>query len=62
VVLVDGEGSPFRLTDGAARTVSCAQSLHGLFDTSDFLVVDEEDFGVATVAIVVAERLDDIWL
>lgn len=60
-VLVEGEGSPFRLTVGAASTVSCAQSLHGLFDTSDFFVVEEEDFVGPTVATVVAERFDDIW-
>lgn len=41
--------------------VSCAQSLHGLFDTLEFFGVVEEDFLGATVGTVVAERLDDIW-
>jgi len=52
------EGSFFRFTDGAARTVSCAQSLHGLFGSSFFANVDDLDFEGATVAVVVAERFD----
>ena len=59
--VVDGNGSPFRFTDGAARMVSCAHSLHGLFETLEFFGVVDEDFLGATVGTVVAERLDDIW-
>src|SRR5436309_13148451 len=60
-----GLKSPFRLTVGAARTVSWAQSLHGLLEISFFVV--KVDFEVPTVAVVVAERLEivvvfeDIW-
>jgi len=58
---VDGSvlGSPFRFTEGAARTVSCAQSLHGLFDIF-FFDVDDEAFDGPTVGVVVAERLDTV--
>ena len=46
-----------RLTDGAANTVSWAQSLHGLLESS--LEVDEEVFfDGPTVGIVVADRFD----
>ena len=58
---VDGSalGSPFRFTAGAASTVSCAQSLHGLFDIL-FFDVDDEAFDGPTVGVVVAERLDTV--
>ena len=51
------DGSFFRFTDGAARIVSCAQSLQGPFESS-FLVVDVDFFVGPTVAVVVAERLE----
>jgi len=59
---VDGSalGSPFRFTEGAARTVSCAQSLHGLFDILFFEANDDEAFDGPTVGVVVAERLDTV--
>lgn len=59
---VDGSvlGSPFRFTEGAARTVSCAQSLHGLFDILFFVAVDDEAFDGPTVGVVVAERFDTV--
>lgn len=55
----DGRTSPLRLTVGAARIVSCVQSLHGLFETS-FLIVEDEDFEGPTVGAVVAERLETV--
>jgi len=59
---VDGRilGSPFRLTDGAARTVSCAHSLHGLFEMVFFVADAEEAFEGPTVGVVVAERFDAV--
>jgi len=59
---VDGGvlGSPFRLTEGAASTVSCAQSLHGLFEIIFFVVDAVEAFDGPTVGAVVAERLDTV--
>ena len=47
-----------RLTGGAARTVSWAQSLHGLLETSFFVVV-VEDFEGPTVGVVVADRFEE---
>lgn len=41
-----------------ARTVSCAQSLHGFVETSFFVVDDEGAFEGGTVAVVVADRFD----
>lgn len=56
----DGVGlkSPFRLTVGAARTVSLEQSLHGLFERSNFPEGEDDDFVGPTVGTVVAERLE----
>ena len=54
------DGSFFRLTAGAARTVSCAHNLQGLFGSSFFCEDDEEDFDGPTVAVVVAERFDTV--
>ena len=61
-VVVDtvAEGSPLRFTDGAARTVSWAQSLHGLDETSFFIDVEEDDLEGPTVGVVVADRLETV--
>ena len=53
-------GSPFRFTEGAASTVSCAQSLHGLLDIPFFVVDDDEAFDGESVGVVVAERFDTV--
>jgi len=54
------DGSPFRFTDGAAKIVSCAQSLQGLFEMFDFPVDDGTAFDGPTVGTVIAERLETV--
>lgn len=40
--------------------MSCAQSLHGLLETSIFVVEDDEDFEGPTVGVVVADRFEEM--
>jgi hypothetical protein len=56
----DVSTSPLRLTAGAARTVSCAQSLHGLL--SSLVVGDDVFLEGPTVGVVVAERFDGAFV
>ena len=56
----EDSGSPLRLTVGAARIVSCAQSLQGPFDVSFLVDEEEDDFDGPTVGVVVADLLDTV--
>jgi hypothetical protein len=40
--------------------VSWAQSLHGLLETSFFVVEEDEDFEGPTVGVVVADRFEEM--